>query len=508
MSKLKFASILLILSTFLLKFSSMLRDIVIAGVFGNTYITDAYFSAMIIPNAIVLFMLTGMKDAFLPSYYKYDRLNKGFSHLTNIVKGTFWISLPIALVGALASPLLVKILYPKLGNFEDGLQIAAWTAALYFLSIAFVGVNAVYEGYFDAQRKFSFSTFSQTVVVLTMISFTLLFHQTLNIYAVPIGYFVGTIFSFFIKLIYMTPKKLMAWRQRPDWQEIGQFYLIFLPVGLTIAIGQINLTVNTIFASQMGEGVVSNLNYAFRLVNIPQAIFGVTIATIAFPILAQAKSENNNKLFKQGIEKGLSYMFLLLAPTVAGMIILMEPIVRLFYERGTFTADATALTSEYAVFYVGSVLFYSIQAVIAKGFYTLEKGHLMMRIGMISIVVNIIFNYIFSRWMGPAGLALSASTVGFIYSAITFTTLYRLMGGFNLRTVGKEYVKVIVSTIVMVSSLLIMNLFISPEKLGDVIYVGMMIFFGAIIYFVILYVLKTTSLIELLSKGGKVNSSS
>lgn len=502
MSRLKFASVLLILSTFLLKFSSMLRDIVIAGVFGNTYVTDAYFSAMIIPNAIVLFMLTGMKDAFLPSYYKFDRLNKGHSHLTNIVKGTFWLSLPISIVGALASPLIVRLLYPDLGNFNDGLQIAAWTAALYFLSIALVGVNAVYEGYFDAQKKFSFSTFSQTVVVLTMITFALLFHQTLNIYAIPIGYFVGTVFSFLIKLIYMTPSKLMAWRQRADWQEIKAFYLIFLPVGLTIAIGQINLTVNTIFASRMGEGVVSNLNYAFRLVNIPQAIFGVTIATIVFPILAQAKSDNNQRMFKQGIEKGLSYMFLLLAPTVAGMVLLMEPIVRLFYERGTFTAEATAFTSEYAVFYVGSVLFYSIQAVIAKGFYTLEKGHLMMRIGMISVIVNVIFNYLFSKWLGPTGLALSASLVGFVYSSITFTTLYKLTGGFNLRSVGKEYGKIIIGTVVMTFSLLAMNMWISPERLGDILYVGFMIVSGALIYFMVLFVLKTTSLLDIISKKG------
>ena len=78
MSKLKLASILFLLSTFFLKFSSMIRDIVISGLYGDSYMADAYFASMVIPNAIVLFMLTGMKDAFLPSYLNTISLEKAF----------------------------------------------------------------------------------------------------------------------------------------------------------------------------------------------------------------------------------------------------------------------------------------------------------------------------------------------------------------------------------------------------------------------------------------------
>ncbi|MGD6875650.1 murein biosynthesis integral membrane protein MurJ [Bacillus infantis] len=507
MSKLKLASILFLLSTFFLKFSSMIRDIVISGLYGDSYMADAYFAAMTIPNAVVLFMLTGMKDAFLPSYYKYDALGKGFSHLTNVVKGTFWISAGISVAGAALSPWMVRLLYPEFGEFEHGLQIAAWTAAVYFLSIGLVGVNAVYEGYFDSQRKFSFSTFSQTIVVLSTISFALIFHESIGIYSVPLGYLAGTFLSFLIKLFYMTPSKLLAWKQKPDWLEIRHFYWIFVPVGLTIAVGQINLTVNMLFASRMGEGVVSNLNYAFRLVNIPQAIFGVTIATIIYPILAKARSAQDHDLFKKGMERGLSYMFLFLAPTVTGMMILMESIVRLTYERGAFTESATSLTSEYSLFYMGSVLFYSIQAVIAKGFYTLEKGHYMMRIGLISVLVNIVSNFILSRLMGPSGLALSASLVGLIYSAITFTTLYRISGGFNLKYLGAEYVKIILAAAIMFAGLICLQQLAAPEQIGDILYLAIMIAAGAAIYFAGLYILKAASLKQLLSKGGEAKSS-
>ncbi|MGY3715238.1 murein biosynthesis integral membrane protein MurJ [Sutcliffiella cohnii] len=500
MSKLKLASILLLFSTFVLKFSSMLRDVTIGYFFGSSALTDAYFAAMTIPNAIILFMLTGMKGAFLPSYFKYEEQKRGYSHLTNVVKGTFIVGVIISIIGAVLAPFIIRLFYP---SFTEGpaYQVAVWTLIIYFLSVMLVGINSVYEGYFDAKKKFSFSTFSQTVVVFCTIAFMILFHRQLSIYAIPIGYLVGTIISFLIKFIYLTPKKFLYWKQKLNIKEVSAFYMIFLPVGLTIAVGQINMFVNTLFAANLGDGVVTNLNYAFRLVNIPQAIFGVVIATIIFPILAEAKSNNNNALFKRGIEKGLTYMFLFLAPAVAGMVVIMEQLVRLVYERGAFDTSATALTSEYAIFYIGSVLFYSIQAVIAKGFYTLEKGHYILRVGIISIFVNVIFNAILSKLMGPAGLALSSSIVGFVYSAITFTTLYKLMGGFNLKYVGKEYFKIIVSTAIMVGFLLLVSLVIS--NFNNTIYVVVMVITGVIAYLTGLLLCRVESLKEVLKRRKK-----
>jgi putative peptidoglycan lipid II flippase len=499
MSKLRMASILFLLSTFFLKFSSMLRDLVIANLFGDSYVVDAYIAAMTIPNAIILFMLTGMKDAFLPSYYKYERLGKGFSHLTNVVKGTFWISVIIAIGGTILSPFLIRMLYPNFNN--HGIEIAIWTAIIYFLSVALVGINAVYEGYFDSQKKFSFSTFSQTIVVLCTIGGALLLHRQTGIYSVPIGYFVGTVLSFLIKLFYLGPRRFLMWSQPTNWKEVSSFYIVFLSIGLTIAVGQINLFIDTLFSARLGEGVVSNLNYAFRLVNIPQAIFGVTIATIVFPLLAEARAKDDMRLFKIGIEKGLVYMFLFLAPTIAGMFVLMKELVQIVYERGAFTASATAQTSEYAVFFMGSVLFYSIQAVIAKGFYTLEKGHYMLRVGIISIIANTVFDAILSKMLGGVGLALATSLVGFVYSTITFTTLYKISGGFRLAVIGTEYMKITASAIVMTIVLFFVKYELHADRLPIIPYLSFMIVLGAAVYFIALWLFKTQSFREILAKG-------
>lgn len=507
MSKLKIASILFLLSTFILKFSSMLRDLVIAGLFGDSYRADAYIAAMTIPNALVLFMLTGMKDAFLPSYYKFDAIGKGEEHLTNIAKGTMWISLILSIIGMILAAPIVRVIYPSFGQYEDGFFIATWTIVIYFASLVFVGINAVYEGYFDAQRKFSFSVFSQTSVVLMTIAFALLFHDQLGIIAVPIGYFVGTIFSLVLKILYRTPKKFIKWKQPLDKEEVKQFYAIFWPVGLTIAVGQINLMVNTFYAAGLNEeGVVANLNYAFRLVNIPQAIFGVTIATIAFPIIARAKVLHDMAFFRKGIEKGILYMLMFITPTLAGMWLLMEPLVEAVYERGAFSPEATALTASYAILYIGSTFFYSIQAVVAKGFYTLEKGHLMMRIGLGSILLNVVSNYIFSQLFGAPGIALSASLVGMFYSAVTFTMLWKLIDGMEARYLLKNTFQIVLATAAMLGILVVIEWQTAISTLPSILHIAILGSIGAVIYFAILLLFKNEFAKKLIEKGGNPSS--
>jgi putative peptidoglycan lipid II flippase len=207
-------------------------------------------------------------------------------------------------------------------------------------------------------------------------------------------------------------------------------------------------------------------------------------------------------MFKSGIEKGLALMFLFLGPTVAGMVLLMKDIVTIVYERGQFTEAATQATTAVSIYYIGSVLFYSIQAVIAKGFYTLEKGHFILRVGVISIVLNVIFNAILSKVMGYQGLALSASLVGMIYCIITFTTLYKLVDGFNMKWLGKEYFKIALATMVMVGVLLLIMKVI-PNDMNTILYLILMTIIGAIIYFVALLGTKSQSFKMLIKREAK-----
>ncbi|WP_163071240.1 murein biosynthesis integral membrane protein MurJ [Priestia flexa] len=498
MKSLKIASILLLVSTLFLKFSSMIRDLVIANYFGTSYIVDAYNAAMIIPNAFILFMLTGMKDAFIPSYLRYEKEGKGKSHLTNIVKSTFFICLVISILGSIAAFFYFPASYP---NFSKAaIDIGIYTAILYFLSLSLVGVNAVYEGVFDANSQYSFSVFSQTVVVLFTILSTILLQDVMGGYAIALGYLLGTLASFLIKVVYFKPKNLLLWKQKIDREEVKIFYKVFIPVGVTIMVGQINLTVNFFFAGSFGEGVISYLNYAFRLVSIPQAIFGVTVATIIYPLIVKALNDKNEERFKTGIEKGLTFMLMLLVPTLVIMSFYMKDIVQIAYERGAFDATSTLKTTDASYYYFGSVFFYSLQAILAKGFYSLGKGHVIMRIGLLSILLNVIFNLTFTKFLGYQGLALSMSVVGFFYTAIVFVMLNRLINGFHFRYLLKETTKILVASIpVMVAMYILKDI----QALNDLHVLGrftVVCLVGGLVYLISTFIFKVDGIMIVLRK--------
>lgn len=494
-SKVGFLSIVFIGLTFLLKVSGLIRDMVMAYFFGAGYQAAAYLAAFVIPNMFILFMVTGMKNALVPSYIEASQMKRGKEHLGQVLKGTFLISLVIALLGMLLAPLYIPILYP---NFvQKTVSIAIGISVIYFISILFVGMNAVLEGYFDAESRYSLSAVSQIIVIFSAIIGALLFAGKIGPYSLAAGYLTGTVLSLLFKLILILPKKAIQFERGFDFSEINEFYKVFIPVGLTIAVGQINLTIDNVFASHFSDAAVTYVNYAKNLVHFPQAIFGVTIGTIIFPLISKAETLNNRTLFKLGIEQGLTLMFFILLPSVAGMLLLMPEIIKILFQRGAFDHAATLATSSVAYLYVGSVLFFSMQVIIDKGFYSLKKGNLILKVSGLAILLKFVLNYLFTMWIGYLGIPLSSSVMAIIYVGISFMILVRLIGGLNLKKIGLEYSKVIVSVLVMVLVVRWFKPLILPY--GTLLTIICMAVVGAVIYGFCVFILKAEAMSDLIN---------
>lgn len=467
---------------------------VIAYYFGDSYVADAYLAAFIIPNMLILFMTNGMKNALVPSYIESVEENRGKVYLGQVFKGSFVLAFILSIIGMLIAPVLMPLLYPDFN--EEATQIATWVTIIFFACISFVGMNSVLEAFFDAESKFSLSIVSQIIVILSSIFAAFLFANQIGAYSLALGYLAGTIFSLIFKLFIVVPRKVMDVKQKIDWGEVRQFYWIFLPVGLTVAVGQVNLMVGVIFASHQGEGAVTYINYAKNLVHMPQAIFGVTIATIIFPLLSKAVTVNDTDQFKRGIEKGLTTMYLVLLPAVIGMMLLMPNLIELFYERGAFSEEATVATTQVAYLYFGSVVFFSLNNVINKGFYTMKKGHLILIISSVSIAFNVLFNFLFAEWLGYLGIPLAASLMAFFYTAACLVVFVRLVGGLDFKYLLKDYLKITLAVAVMSGAVLgVQQLVAGWPNLLEIVVVAIV---GAIFFIGAAYLLKAHAFLFLL----------
>ncbi|TDL32608.1 murein biosynthesis integral membrane protein MurJ [Jeotgalibacillus sp. S-D1] len=495
-SKLGLASLLFIIASLFLKISGLLRDMVVAFYFGDSFEAGAYFAAFNIPNMVILFLNTGMKNALVPTYINAIEKNRGPYHLSQVMKGTLIVSVIFSVIGAALAPLYIPMLYPNFN--EQATEIAVLIAIIFFASVVAVGMNSVLEAFFDANNRFAISVVSQIVVILSSIISAILFAESIGVYSLALGYAFGTVLSLLLKTLFFIQKGTYTLRGKFDWLEIKSFYIVFIPVAVTVMIGQINLTVDYVFAGRFQEGVITYINNAKNLVHFPQAIIGVTIGTIIFPLLSKAQSTKNNELFQTGIQRGLSTMCLVLFPSVAGMMWLMPNIIELVFQRGAFSASAAEATTIVAYYYVGSVLFFSLQTVLNKGFYAMQKGHLILTIGSFSVLLNILFNYILTEVMNSYnGIPLASSIMAFFYFAVSYFIFTRLIGGSGQKEMLAEIMKITAAVVVMVGVLYSIDFFTSTlPNLAEMIFVAIA---GAIIYIAVIKLLNVKTFSFLLS---------
>ena len=170
-----------------------------------------------------------------------------------------------------------------------------------------------------------------------------------------------------------------------------------MPVLLGSAVRQINGVVDKTLASELIEGSISALTYAQRINDMVIAVFVMAITTVVFPMLSQAFSQGDDNQLKKILNQGVNIILLVTVPATIGMILLAEPIVRIFFERNAFDAQATFMTSGALVFYSIGLVGSSLRLMLNKVFYSFHDTKTPMINGAMAVMLNIVLNLLFIR---------------------------------------------------------------------------------------------------------------
>jgi putative peptidoglycan lipid II flippase len=243
---------------------------------------------------------------------------------------------------------------------------------------------------------------------------------------------IGVLLGGLLQLVVQFPSlRRVGYRFRPDfqWNDPGvrQILLLMGPADVAASAVQVNVMVNGNFASQLGNGPVSWLGYAFRLMQLPIGIFGVAIGTVTLPVISRAAAANNTAEFRSILAKGMRLAFLLTIPSTIGLVMLAEPIIGLIYERRKFTALDTAHTAEALQLYAIGLCAYAGIKVLAPAFYAIGKRNTPMMVSFLSIVVNYGLNEFFTFHLGwqHRGLAFSTGLVALTNFALLYLLMWR-----------------------------------------------------------------------------------
>ena len=424
--------------TMLSRFLGLARDVVFARVIGAEALADVFFVAFKIPNFFRrLFAEGAFAQAFVPILGEYREKGSAAAvrQLVSRVAGNLGLCLILlTLFIVVASPLMAAIFAPS-WYMDNPSKFAATSEMLRitFPYLLFISMTGLAGAVLNSYDRFAVPAFTPVLLNLCLILAALfaapLFEQPA--YALAWGVLVAGIVQFlfqlpFLKTIHMLPMPSI------DWQDSGvkKVLALMAPAIFGVSVSQINLLLDTVLATFLPTGSVSWLYYSDRLSELPLGVFGIAIATVILPNLSRHHVAQSTQAFSQTLDWALKRILMIAVPAAAALILLAEPIlVTLFYYGEVITIRDMAMASLSLKAYAAGLIAFMLIKVLAPGFFARQDMRTPVRIGVIAMVMNMLFNLLLviplhSYWqVGHLGLAAATSLSAFLNAILLYFAL-------------------------------------------------------------------------------------
>jgi putative peptidoglycan lipid II flippase len=445
------------------RLTGMVREVVMARLFGAGALYDAFLLGTRIPNlARNLFAEGALSSAFVPVFSQYlaARGRKQAAALSSAVTTALFLVVgAVCIVGMILSPQLVSLLAPGFAAVPGKRELAILLTRIMFPFLALVALAAQAMGVLNACDRFGIPALASTFFNLGSLAFGLGLGFTVG-RGTPRGLIVsmacGVLLGGVLQLVWQFPslrREGFLGRPRWDFQNPGlrQIGRLMLPALVGNAALQINVMVNTNFASsiagpngQVINGPVSWLNYAFRFMQLPLGLFGAAIASAMLPDISRAAAAGRIQEFRAVLTRALGLMLLVTIPSSAGLAVLGESMIGAIYQGGHFLAYDTHQTAVALAWYSLGLAGYSATKILAPVFYALDDGRTPMLVSAVSVAFNLVLAVAFVKHagMGHAGLALSTSLAALSSGAMLFTLLRLRIPAIGGRALGRSALKI------------------------------------------------------------------
>lgn len=420
--------------TLLSRILGLVRDLVLAHVFGANALTDAFFVAFKIPNFLRrLFAEGAFATAFVPvlTEYKTKRDFRELKDFVDHVAGTLGLVLLIvSLLGVVAAPLVVSVF--AFGWVLDGeharLALAADMLRLTFPYLLFISLTAFAGGILNAHGRFAVPAFTPVLLNLALIAAALWLAPLMAepITALAWGVLAAGITQFVFQLPFLARIRLLP-RPRPVMHDPGvrRIMRLMLPALFAVSVTQINLLVDTVLASFLVGGSISWLYYSDRLMEFPLGILGVALGTVILPQLSRRHAEESPQHFNHTLDWGLRMAIMFGAPALIGLAMLAGPMIATAFMSNAFDQHDVMMARQSLVAYTVGLLAFILIKVLAPAYYARQDTRTPVRIGVIAMIVNMVCNLLLIVPLQHAGLALATSLSAMLNAYLLFRGLRR-----------------------------------------------------------------------------------
>jgi putative peptidoglycan lipid II flippase len=457
-------------AVFLSRITGLVREMVMARLFGAGEAYDAFLLGFRIPNlARDLFAEGALSSAFVPVFSRYlaTQGKREAAELSNLVATALAMVVGgVCVLGMIFSPQLVWLLASGFARVPGKFALAVTLVRIMFPFLLLVALAAQAMGILNALNQFGIPALSSTFFNIGSVGFGLCFGYTAGRWmgmSLIMSMAWGVVVGGAVQWLFQAPSLYragFAYRPRIDFAHPGLRNILQLmgPAILGNAAVQINVLVNTNFASSITDasghvinGPVSWLSYAFRFMQLPLGLFGVAIASATLPAISRSAALQRMDEFRLTLSRSLGMVLLLTIPSSVGLAVLGPSMIGAVYQWGRFRAADTHQTANALACYAVGLAGYSAIKILAPAFYALNDARTPMLVSLVSIVVNLAVasTMVKLAGLGHLGLALSTSAVALFGSAALFMLLRRRIHRMHGRALFASVVKILFASAAM-----------------------------------------------------------
>ena len=407
-----------------------------------------------IPNLLRSFLGEGaLNTTFIPIFSEHlaQKNQKSADYFASNVLNILLITLVIITVsGILGAPWIVNIIANGFQNQTDKFALTVQLTRIMFPYIFFVAIAAMFMGILNTYRSFFIPAFAPAMLNISIIILAFFYASHWGIYSLGIGVLLGGMAQMLIHIPSLI-RKQFHYRLFVDLSDPGiqKFFHLLLPAILGLGITKINVVVDRIIASFLVNGSISALYFANRLMQFPLGVFGIALSIAILPTLSFHFAKNNFDKLKDSFSFGLKMLSLSTVPSTIGLIVLSQPIIRLFYEHGRFNAQDTSMTVHALVYYALGLFAVATLRLVTSTFYSLQDTRTPLKIGSLIVIINIILDLLLVQYMAHAGIALATSLSAIINLTLLGMALHKKVPGMFSQKFIPFFLKILSISLVM-----------------------------------------------------------
>ncbi|WP_304406233.1 murein biosynthesis integral membrane protein MurJ [uncultured Clostridium sp.] len=489
------AAFLVMIISILSRFLGLFRDILVGYQFGVSIYTDAYKAAVSVPETIFTIVGLAISTVFIPmlSKVKYEKSkDEMFKFSNNIISILLVISIIVFSLGFLFTDKIVGFMFD--GFTKDKFILTVFLTRITLFNLLFLSINACYTAMLQVCEDFVIPSILGMFFNAPMIIY-LLFFNDINIIGLTIANVIGNFLRVVVQVpvLYKHGYKFKLFINIKD-ERIKKILMLIIPVIIGSGANSLNMIVDMKVASSLGDGAVSALDFAQKIIVFANTAITTSIVSVMYPLMANKLNEGDNEGFSIYLKKSISIIALLLVPISIGFILLNKELISAFYERGKFNDIAVGITSSAFLGYSLVLPFTGIRDILNSSLFSMQKTKVTTINGVIGVVVNIILSISLSKIFGIFGVALASTIASIITAILLFISTRKFVGNFNVIPMIIKLLKILLSAIIMFFVLVMLNNILVLNN--SILTILFNFIIGVIVYFIVCKILKIEELNE------------